>query len=100
MTTKRSRGPISGANATKTNVPAAPTEIEPAASVSPAPARTDLEARVKVSRGELVARLRELRADSRAEAGEAGDKLKAKLTEVSHIIKDGVVDGWASVADS
>jgi hypothetical protein len=52
-----------------------------------------------VRRAELVAQLRELRADRRLEAGEAGDKLKARLSELAHLLKWGVVDGWASLGD-
>jgi len=33
------------------------------------------------------------------DAIEAGDELKAKLSELSHIIKGGVVDGWASLGN-
>lgn len=60
----------------------------------------DLESRIKVRRAELIAKLREIRADTRLEAAEAGDKLKAKLSEVGHIIKEGVVDGWTSLGDN
>ena len=60
----------------------------------------DLESRIKVRRAELIAKLRELRADTRLEATQAGDKLKAKLSEIAHIIKAGVVDGWASLGDN
>ena len=48
----------------------------------------------------LVARLRELRADMDVDAIEAGDKLKAKLSELSHIIEGGIVDGWASLGNN
>jgi hypothetical protein len=50
-------------------------------------------------RAELIAKLVELRADNRIEATEARDKLKAKLSELAHIIKESVVDGWASIGD-
>jgi hypothetical protein len=52
-----------------------------------------------VRRAELVAQLRELRTDRRLEAGEAGAKLKARLAELSHLLKWGIVDDWASVGD-
>ena len=61
--------------------------------------RKEVESRIQVRRAELVAQLRELRADRRLEAGEAGDKLKARLSELSHLLKWGVVDGWASLGD-
>jgi hypothetical protein len=60
----------------------------------------DLESRIKVRRAELIAKLRALRADTRLEAIQAGDKLKAKLSEIAHLVKEGVVDGWASLGDN
>jgi hypothetical protein len=82
-------------------LPPPPTaKTQPGIAVPLTPPASDLEARVKVRRVALVARLRELREDTRHEAAEAGDKLKAKLSEVGHIIKEGVVDGWASISDT
>lgn len=75
-------------------------KTEPGLGVPHATAEPALESRIKVRRAELVAKLRELRADTRLEATEAGDKLKAKLSEVAHIIKEGVVDGWTSLGDT
>ena len=63
------------------------------------PGTVSVQSRIKARRAELVAQLRELRADRRLEAGEAGDKLKARLSELSHLLKWGVVDGWASLGD-
>jgi len=60
----------------------------------------DLQSRINVRHAALVARLRELRADMDVDAIEAGDKLKAKLSELSHIIEGGVVDGWASLGNN
>lgn len=56
-----------------------------------------LQSRINVRHAALVARLHELRADMDVDAIEAGDKLKAKLSELSHIIEGGLVDGWASL---
>lgn len=75
-------------------------KAQPASEVSPATSEPDLEARIKLRRAELVAKLRELRADVRLEATQAGDRLKAKLSEVAHILKEGVVDGWTNLGDS
>jgi hypothetical protein len=80
--------------------PSITSKTQPGIGVPPTTPEPDLESRIKVRRVELVARLRELRADARAEAGEAGDKLKAKLSEISHIIKEGVVDGWTALGDN
>jgi hypothetical protein len=60
----------------------------------------DLESRINVRQVALVARLHELRAHMDVDAVEAGDELKAKLSELSHIIKVGVVDGWASLGNN
>jgi hypothetical protein len=47
----------------------------------------DLQSRINVRHVALVARLRELRADMDVDVVAAGDNLKAKLSELSHIIK-------------
>ena len=74
-------------------VPAEPAKPEPAP-------LADLQARIEARRDELMARLTELAADARIEAVEARDRVKRKLSELSHIIKEGVVDGWASINDT
>jgi hypothetical protein len=58
----------------------------------------DLESRIKERRAELMGKLGELRGDLRAGTAEARTRLKATLSELSHIVKWGVVDGWASVS--
>jgi hypothetical protein len=68
-----------------------------AAHATPEP---DLQSPINVRHVALVARLRELRADMDVDAIEAGDKLKAKLSELSHIIEGGIVDGWASLGNN
>jgi hypothetical protein len=66
---------------------------------SPKSKEPDLESRIRRRRAELIGRLRELRADTRLEVVQAGDKLKARLSEVAHIITEGVSDGWTSLGD-
>lgn len=61
------------------------------------PTPPDLESRIKTRRTELIAKLVETKTDRRLETLEARDKVKAKLSELDHILKWGVVDGWASV---
>lgn len=95
MTTNTTKDPAPNAK----SVLAITSEIQPDLGVPPASSEPDLESRIKARRAELVAQLRELRTDRRLEAGEAGDKLKARLSELSHLLKWGVVDGWASVGD-
>jgi hypothetical protein len=71
----------------------------PGVAVPLADAPHDLEARVVARRTEIIAKLVALKDDTRQESAEARDKLKAKLSEVAHIIKEGVVDGWVNLGD-
>ena len=59
----------------------------------------DLETRIANRKQELIAELIEHKKSSRLGAAEAIDKLKARLSELAHIVKAGVVDGWANVGD-
>lgn len=63
------------------------------------PQQPDLESRIKARRAELIKVLGELRADTRIGSAQARDKLKARLSELAHVVKWGVVDGWASVGE-
>jgi hypothetical protein len=60
---------------------------------------SSLESRISARRMELIHKIHELKTDTRVGAVEARDKLKAKLSELAHIIKEGVVDGWTSLGD-
>jgi hypothetical protein len=61
-------------------------------------ATADLEARVESRKRELIAEIVEHKKNSlRAGSEVAIDSLKARLSELSHIVKEGVVDGWANV---
>jgi hypothetical protein len=57
----------------------------------------NLESRTNTRRAELIFKLTELRASMHLDAVEAGDKIKARLSELSHIVKEGIVDGWANL---
>jgi hypothetical protein len=59
----------------------------------------DLKALIHARRAELIKVLVELKADTGMAAAEARDKLKARLSELAHVVKWGVVDDWASVGD-
>jgi len=63
------------------------------------PQQPDLESLIKVRRAELIKVLTELKADARIGSSEARDKLKARLSELAHLVKWGVADGWASVGE-
>src|ERR1044071_10151248 len=99
MTINTTKDPRPDARSNLAIDPPITSEIQQGLGVPHASTEPDLESRIKVRRAELVAQLRELRADRRLEAGEAGDKLKARLSELSHVLKWGIVDGWASLGD-
>jgi hypothetical protein len=99
MTTNTTKDPAPNAKSALAIEPPITSGIQPDPGVPPASSGPDLESRITARRAQLVAQLRELRTDRRLEAGEAGDKLKARLSELSHILKWGVVDGWASLGD-
>ena len=73
-------------------------QLEPA--VPRASSEPDLESRIRRRRAELIGKLRELRSAASLEVVQASDSLKARLSEVAHILKEGVVDGWASLGDT
>jgi hypothetical protein len=73
---------------TNTNDPGTDAGAEPA-----------LESRVLQRRAELIYKLGELKPDMRLEAIEARVKVKAALAELAHVLKWGIVDGWASLGD-
>jgi hypothetical protein len=67
----------------------------------PAPrAATELEARIHARRSELIAQLVALKADTGKEAATTRAAIKAKLSELGHIIKKDVVDGWANLGST
>lgn len=70
----------------------------PAVEVMHAASEPDLESRVRERRAALIAKLGGLRGDLRPEAIESRQKLKAKLSDLAHIVKWGVVDDWASLS--
>ena len=58
----------------------------------------DLETRVGARKAELIAEIIEYKKNSsRFGAAEAIDGIKARLSELARIVKEGVVDGWANV---
>jgi hypothetical protein len=66
---------------------------------NPTESDPDLESRISTRRDQLTAKLFELKTDTRVGTTEVRDKLKARLSELAHIIREGVVDGWASLGD-
>jgi hypothetical protein len=55
----------------------------------------DLESRINARCMEMARKLDELEGDTCIEAVQTRDRLEAKLSELRHIIIDGMVDGWA-----
>ena len=71
--------------------------INPSSPIPPA----DLESRVANRKRELIAEIEDHRRNiSRPGAAVAIDIIKARLSELTHIVKEGVVDGWANVSAS
>jgi len=57
-----------------------------------------LETRVTARKAALIAEIIEHKKNSsRMGAAEAVDRLKARLSELAQIVKEGVVDGWTNV---
>jgi prephenate dehydrogenase len=75
-------------------------KIQPELAVPTAAPEADLESRIDQRRAELIATLGELRADLRLATTEVRDRMKARLSELAHIIKVGVVDGWTNLGDT
>ena len=78
--------------------PTEPEAPKPALAVVPAPPPPTFEAEIEGRRRAIVARLGSLKADARIEAVQERDQLKARLSELSHLIKENVVDGWDNLA--
>ena len=100
MTINTTRDPRPDTMSGLANEPPITSKTQPGLAVPPASSEPDLASRIKVRRAELIAKLGELKVDVRLEATEARDKLKAKLSELAHLLKWGVVDGWASLGDN
>lgn len=100
MTTRTTKDPLPEAPSDPAIEPTITSKLQPALVDSHASSEPDLESRIRLRRAELFVRLRELRADRRLEAAEARDKVKAKLSELSHLLKWGISDGWSSLGAS
>lgn len=72
-------------------------KVQPGIAI-PHNAEPDLESRISYRRAQLIGKLGELKTDARLGVAEMRGKLKATLSELSHVVKWGVVDGWANVS--
>jgi hypothetical protein len=72
------------------------------APINPATSRPrDLKSRVDDRKRELISEIVEHKKNSsRACAAEAIDRATGRLSELAHIIKEDVTDGWANVGPS
>ena len=60
---------------------------------------TDLETRVAARKQDLLTKLSELTNTQQSDVV-ARDRIKAQLSQLAHIVKGGVVDGWAVINDA
>lgn len=103
MTTSTTKDPPPAPDA---NVDAAAIESpiartpQPELTVLTVASEADLESRIQQRRAELIATLSQLRADPRLATTEIRDRMKARLSELAHIIRVGVVDGWTNLGDT
>lgn len=88
-----------GARSDTASAPSRANKTQPGLAVAPAP-ELALEQRINARRAELIAKLIDHRGSMHLDAVEAGDKIKASLSELAHIMREGVVDGWVTVGDS
>ncbi len=58
--------------------------------------KDELKARVKAKRKELEAHLHELEADGRSAANDGAQRVREKLDELSHLLRD----GWDDMSES
>ena len=59
----------------------------------------NLETRVATRKRELITEIIEFKKSSRLDAAESIERLKARLTDLARLMKEGVVDGWANVGE-
>lgn len=100
MMTSTIKVPPGEAKADAVSEPRGAREAQPELSVLHAGSEPDLESRIKQRRAELIGKLRELRSDASLEVVQVRDRLQARLPELAHILKKGVVDGWANLGDA
>ena len=60
----------------------------------------DLKGNIVARRFELLARLRDLKADTSKDSALTRDRIKARLSLLDHTIKLGITDGWDNLDDA
>jgi hypothetical protein len=59
----------------------------------------DLKSRVEATKQELIKKLGALKDSTESDAAVARDAIKKRLSELAHVVKEGVVDGWDTIGD-
>jgi predicted transcriptional regulator len=72
---------------------------QPKSATPSRPSDEDLETRVANRKRELITEIIELKRSSRLDAAEVIERLKARLSDLAYLVKEGVVDGWANVGE-
>ena len=62
--------------------------------------KSDLESRIADRKRELIEELIEHKKRSGLPAVEAVDAIKRRLTQLEHLVKQSVVDGWSNVSEA
>jgi hypothetical protein len=94
MTTPNDRMNPPVATPSATSESAASEQVVPVAPTPP-----DLESRVNARRQELLANLAELKDDQSAAAAAVRERIRTRLSELRHIMKESVIHGWANITD-
>ena len=100
MTTSATKDDLPDTKADAAIKPPGALKPQPELAVPRASSEPDLESRITQRRAELIGKLGELRVEAGLEVVQVRDKLKARLSELAHILKEGVVDGWTSLGDA
>jgi hypothetical protein len=100
MTIQTISDPKPDAEAAPANEPPITSTIQPPLEVPPASSPPDLESRIRVRRGDLKAKLVALKGDMRLEASAYREALRAKLSELAHVLKRGLVSDWTKLGDN
>lgn len=98
MTTSTIKVPPAEIKADPAIEPPAAREAEPEPSLLRASSESDLESRIKQRRVELIGKLGDIRPEANLEVVQTGDGLKARLSELAHILS--VADGWSNLGDT
>lgn len=89
-----------GAQSETASAPSRASKTQPGLAVSPPTPEVALEQRISARRAALIAKLIDHRGSAQVDDAGAGDRVKAKLSELAHLMREGVGDGWGNVGDN